>query len=200
MDETTKEIVKLTTKELLKSFGNLISITDLAFSRNTRSNRIAYQELASNPIFDIYDLKQKIYELKQKGYINRFTRKKTTYLELTPKGIEKIKNIQLEDICVKSPEIWDKKWRIVIFDIPEDQKNVRNGIRSRLYQIGFNQIQKSVFVYPFECTKEINLICDIIGGREYVKFLIADIIEGEEEIIRHFVKNNTLTPKDLEVI
>ncbi|MBI3290372.1 CRISPR-associated endonuclease Cas2 [Candidatus Microgenomates bacterium] len=45
----------------------------------------------------------------------------------------------------KKLENWDGKWRLVIFDIPESKRAVRNVLRSRLKQWGFEQWQKSVW-------------------------------------------------------
>jgi hypothetical protein len=67
-----------------------------------------------------------------------------------------------------------------------------------LYQVGFEQIQKSVFVYPFECTDLINLICQKYGERNCIKFMIAEIIEGEESITEKFLDKGVLTLDDLK--
>jgi DNA-binding transcriptional regulator PaaX len=75
---------------------------------------------------------------------------------------------------------------------------LRNAIRDKLHNLGFWQVQKSVFIYPFECNKEVNMICNILGGRKYLKYLIADIIEGEEEIIHKFLNLEVLQKSDLK--
>lgn len=48
--------------------------------------------------------------------------------------------------------MWDRKWRIVIFDIPEDKRYIRDRLRIKLKELGFGMIQKSVWIsaYPFE--------------------------------------------------
>lgn len=103
----------------------------------------------------------------------------------------------MHDLKVKRPNKWDKKWRLVIYDIPEEDRSTRDLIRNQLNKIGFVQVQKSVFVYPFECTTEIDLICQRYGERNNIKFMIAEIIEGEESIIETFVDNKILNTNDL---
>lgn len=41
---------------------------------------------------------------------------------------------------------WDGKWRIVIFDIPEERRIIRNLFRRNLKKWGFKQLQKSVWI------------------------------------------------------
>lgn len=41
---------------------------------------------------------------------------------------------------------WDGKWRIVVFDIPEQKRLIRNLFRRNLKKWGFKSLQKSVWV------------------------------------------------------
>ena len=83
---------------------------------------------------------------------------------------------------VKKPAQWDKKWRIVIFDIPEKKKKAREALRKKLKELGFKELQKSVFVYPFECEDEIDFITEVFQIRPYVRFIKAVSITNEEQI------------------
>jgi len=58
--------------------------------------------------------------------------------------------------------IWDHKWRIVAFDIPETHKLTRDILRRRLKEFGFKQLQKSIWISKTDCT-------DLL--REYIKDL-----------------------------
>ena len=49
-----------------------------------------------------------------------------------------------------------------MFDVPEKQRNKRDYLRHLLAFIGFVQYQQSVYVYPFECKKEIDLIKKVV--------------------------------------
>ncbi len=61
---------------------------------------------------------------------------------------------------IKPLSRWDGKWRVLIFDIPNTQKTARDMLRRRLCGMGFYPIQKSVFVCPFPCEREIKLVKD----------------------------------------
>lgn len=86
----------------------------------------------------------------------------------------------------KKEKKWNKKWFLVFFDVPEIQRNKRNYLRKFLVDIGFHQYQKSIYIFPYECEKEIILIKKIVEGAKYMKYIIADKIEDERTIKTFF--------------
>lgn len=86
----------------------------------------------------------------------------------------------------KKNKKWNGKWFIVFFDVPEIQRNKRDYLRKFLKTLGFYQYQQSVYIFPFDCKKEIDLIKRIIEGAKYMKYIIADDIEDEEKIKKFF--------------
>ena len=76
------------------------------------------------------------------------------YLRLTSKGSDKIK----QDIPLfkYSNQRWDGYWRLVIFDIPEKRKVLRDVLRRKLVSLGLGRWQKSVYITPFNLEEEIN--------------------------------------------
>ena len=81
---------------------------------------------------------------------------------------------------------WDKKWRVVIFDIPQELHNERNKFRARLKSLGFYMIQKSVFVFPYPCEKELAIYCSELKINSCINILIADNIGYVEKETRKF--------------
>ncbi|MEX2090705.1 MAG: CRISPR-associated endonuclease Cas2 [Candidatus Paceibacterota bacterium] len=69
---------------------------------------------------------------------------------------------------------WDGKWRIVIFDIPEELHKKRNYLRSKLKNLGFHMLQKSVFIIPYPCEEELAGVCRKLKIVDYV-----DVIKAE---------------------
>jgi CRISPR-associated endonuclease Cas2 len=84
------------------------------------------------------------------------------------------------------PKRWDKKWRVVIFDIPESRKKSRDVLRFRLKQIGFVKLQHSVWVYPYDCEELLTLLKQEYRLGKDVIYLVADVIERSKDIERHF--------------
>ena len=112
--------------------------------------------------------------------------KVTVYLknENHPKIVEySIKS--LLDFKVKEKK-WNGKWFLVFFDVPETQRNKRNYLRKFLVKLGFYQYQKSVYLFPYECEKEVELIKKIVEGAKYMKYIIAEKIEDELKAKEYF--------------
>lgn len=198
MQIETKEIINLTARELLGLIDGAFAYYELIFAGD-KSKRFSLHRYLEENAANRSGFLEKVSYLRRRGLVRRITEGKKSYIEITQKGREHIRKMEFDDLSVTRPEVWDKKWRVVISDIPEKERVLRNVMRAKLYQIGFLQVQKSVFVFPFECTREVNLICDNLGGRKYIKYLIADIIEGETEIIEQFLDSGILTKQILNI-
>lgn len=107
-------------------------------------------------------------------------------LRLTEKGEQTLQNLKRRTFPDKKNQRWDRKWRMLIFDIPEKRSALRAGIRRTLISNGFVRLQNSVWVYPYDCEDWLNLWkADLKVGRELL-YLIVDSIEGELHLKRRF--------------
>lgn len=97
----------------------------------------------------------------------------TVSLILTDDGKRKILRYNLDKMTIKKPSQWDGWWRLVIFDIPEKKNQGRKALSSKLKELGFYPMQKSVFIYPYECKDEIDFISEIFDIKPYVRFLVV---------------------------
>ena len=93
---------------------------------------------------------------------------------------------QLDTMMVRKPKRWDKKWRVVIFDIPEKYRRVRDIFRSRLRQLSLYQLQESVYISPYPCFSEIEFLRELYGVSFTVSYLLVDRIEDDELLRSHF--------------
>jgi len=108
------------------------------------------------------------------------------YLELTNKGKEKLRSYELSDYTLVIPRIWDKKWRVLIFDIPEYRKQLRNKIRNTLISIGFLRVQDSVWMFPYDCEELVALLkADFKVGKDLL-YLIVEKIENDHVFRKWF--------------
>ncbi|MBM2817700.1 MAG: phaN [Parcubacteria group bacterium] len=101
---------------------------------------------------------------------------------LTKEGQKKALKFKLDEMEIKKPPKWDGEWRIVIFDIPEKLKKAREALRIKLKELGFLELQKSVFVLPYECEDEINFIMEVFLIRPFVRFVRAKSFTNEEQL------------------
>lgn len=107
-------------------------------------------------------------------------------IELTEEGKRKVKEIQAECMEIKKPLVWDKKWRIVIFDIPKNKKSARDALRKKLRELKFYQLQKSVWVHPYPCKTEIQFLCEIFDITPYVNIIVANEIYNDIKVKKYF--------------
>ena len=110
----------------------------------------------------------------------------TVEIILTEEGRKRALKYKLNEIEIKKPARWDKKWRLVIFDIPEKKKKAREALRHKLRELSFYQLQKSVFVHPYECKDEIDFIIEVFELRPHVRLIRADYITNEAELRAKF--------------
>jgi DNA-binding transcriptional regulator PaaX len=132
-------------------------------------------------------LKRAIQSLyKSKMIEEKYNKDGSITIVLSMGGKKKALTYQLDEIEIKKPEKWDKKWRVVLFDIPENRKKERDALRFRLKQLGFYEFQKSVFVHPYDCKDEIDYIIEFYKIRKFVRFITADAIDNELHLKQHF--------------
>lgn len=100
--------------------------------------------------------------------------------KFTEKGKTKLKKFMVNELFIQKPGKWDKKWRLVIFDIPERYKKARFALRKKLIDMDFYQCQKSAWVHPFPCLYEIEFLKEIFKIKPFVKiFLVDEMTDGK---------------------
>jgi phenylacetic acid degradation operon negative regulatory protein len=50
---------------------------------------------------------------------------------------------------------WDGFWRLIIFDIPETRRVLRDRLRRKLNELGFGMIQHSVYISPHDLGEDL---------------------------------------------
>lgn len=110
----------------------------------------------------------------------------STTITLTNKGKKRALTYNIKTIQVTEMKKWDKKWRIVLFDIPEPRKKARDALARTFKNAGFYKFQKSVFVHPFECKNEVDFVIEFFNLRPHVRYVIAEHIDNELHLKQHF--------------
>ena len=110
----------------------------------------------------------------------------TTTMVLTEFGKKHALTYQIDAITISPMNKWDRKWRIVMFDVPEKHKRARDALSRSLKRMGFAQLQKSVFVHPFECSKVTMFVAEFFNVRQYIRHVLADHIDNEALLKKKF--------------
>lgn len=108
------------------------------------------------------------------------------FLRLTNLGEKRLRELERNDYYITRPKKWDKKWRVLIFDIKEKRKPLREKVRRTLLAIGFVRLQDSVWIYPYDCEDLITLLkADFRIGKDII-YLIVESIEYDRDLKKLF--------------
>lgn len=125
--------------------------------------------------------------LRKNGYISFCSSSNTTIITLTNRGARRLASHKAQKHKIPNKQKrWDKKWRIVIFDIKEDYRNIRDKLRIELREIGFVMLQNSVWVYPHDCQEYITLLKLDERIARSVIYIVAGYIEQDKLLKKHF--------------
>lgn len=107
-------------------------------------------------------------------------------LTITDQGRRKLFIESLNEITIPRPSRWDGRWRIILFDIPNEHSRARDALRGMFHQLGLRQIQRSAYVYPYPLTEEVGAIASLFGVADYLVVIEATAIDGDEALLHHF--------------
>jgi phenylacetic acid degradation operon negative regulatory protein len=119
--------------------------------------------------------RQFLHYLKRQGYIKIKNLEQKQGIILTKKGANKVLKIKLK--MKKRRKRTDGKWQMVIFDIPEKKRDLRNLFRQNLQILGYKMLQKSIWVCPYDVLKETEGIIGKYSLDPYVKLFLIEEIE-----------------------
>jgi|SRR3989344_2794306 len=152
--------------------------TLLGFVKSKMERRKLFEE--SDRVWYSMDRKQ-LYQilerLKLRGAIEMIKRGDgIEKVQFTNAGKALFLSRQFKDMKLSPKKKWDRKWRFVLFDIPESKKKTRDALRRKLKHFGFLEFQKSVFIYPYPCRDEINFVINFFDIAELVYYIEAPIV------------------------
>lgn len=133
-----------------------------------------------------WEIERALRRLIQGGFIERKSKGGDTVVSLTSLGHTRLKTINLQNARIKIPPRWDGRWRLVFFDIPHARGPQRDAIRKKLKELGFLQIQKSVYLHPYECYDIIKSMQNFYQIKPYFHYAIVEKIECGNKYLRHF--------------
>jgi len=128
-----------------------------------------------------------MFYLKKKGFVEVIKESDDkTIVRITRKGQQKLIEYSIDEMEIKKPEKWDRKWRMVIFDVPNKYKTARDALRKKLKEMGFYQLQKSVWVYPYPCFDEILFIGKFFNAERFIELLTVEEMINDDKLLRCF--------------
>jgi len=179
MSSTMKDVLKLLCGGVVIPMifllpGSALIIKDFLKNQNINKKHEKFR----------YFLKQ----AKEKKLIRVVTKNGNDFLEITDLGRKELLRYDIDEMQIRRSKLWDGKWRVVIFDIPERFRNGRIALSRKLKDLGFYSLQKSVFVFPYECENEIDFIREFFDVKKFVILLYSLTLGDYYDLIlkRHF--------------
>jgi len=185
-----KEISSIILKGILLSGGIAIAATSPYFVSRIMPKIFRYTGHKIRNVKEVKSFHRSFYYLRDRGMINIEHRGKQIYVSLTKEGRGKLGKYNIDNLKIKKPKEWDKKWRVLIFDIQDKHKIKREALRGKIKELGLYLLQKSVWVYPYEFQKEIEILRNFFQlNNDEIKIIVANKIE-EDNKIKEFFKVN----------
>ena len=112
-----------------------------------------------------------LFKVENEKYVAKSFIGKTKYISLTGKGLDKllfgVNNLRF------LRELWDGNMRLVLFDVPEQDRKLRDELRFGLLDLGFAMWQKSVFITPHLVDKEVTSLVGKLGLENEVNMMLV---------------------------
>ena len=112
--------------------------------------------------------------------------KKGKRVRLTKEGERTLARMLAHNPDVRRHRGWDKRWRMVTYDIRENRRVLRMKLVEYLRAFGFYKLQNSVWIYPYDCEALLILLkADFKLGNE-VLYAVVEKIENDGKLKEYF--------------
>ena len=130
------------------------------FTRAYDSNKLF---LWTPPGYSKKKYRQLVARMVREGYVQQVLVEGRPHFRLTGLGRKQLmKNKPVLSLSAGEQE-WDGFWRIVIFDIAESQRKLRDLLRRQLIKMGFGALQNSTYISCYDYSKEFLEWLDVKG-------------------------------------
>jgi phenylacetic acid degradation operon negative regulatory protein len=145
--------------DYIRHYGNKIWIGSLIqllkpFGHNEQAVRVAVSRM----------MKQGLLQSEKKG--------NKSYYELTERGVRRVDEAARR-IYKLDPHEWDAKWRVVMYNIPEEKRQLRDELRKELQWSGFGSLSNGCWISPNNFEKEIHLLISKYEIEDYVQLFLS---------------------------
>lgn len=132
-----------------------------------------------------YQAKTVLGRLSARGLVTFEERGGRRYARITEKG-RLMLELEKRRVVIMKKRRWDRRWRVVIFDIPERRRGVRVRLRRFMEEYGFVRLQDSVWIYPYDCEDLVALVKANLRVGADVLYMIVERLERDKHLREHF--------------
>ncbi|MFC7391732.1 phenylacetic acid degradation operon negative regulatory protein PaaX [Scopulibacillus cellulosilyticus] len=114
-----------------------------------------------------------ISRMNKQGWITNRREKNKSFYSLTERGIKRMDEAA-NRIFKLTPSSWDGRWRMFMYTIPEEKRNIRDELRRELVWSGFGMLSNSCWITPNDLEKQVDEIVQKYDISPYVNLFLAE--------------------------
>jgi DNA-binding transcriptional regulator PaaX len=114
-----------------------------------------------------------IYQLEKRGYLEKYKHKDVEFIRISDKGLSALDTLKRER---------DGKWKMIIFDIPENKRQVRDYLRTKLKQLGFKRWQNSIWITPYRLPDDVVDELRLLSDKYFVRLITIESINNDKDL------------------
>ncbi len=112
-----------------------------------------------------------IYQLEKRGYLEKYKHKDVEFIRLSERGQDALETFKREK---------DGKWKMIIFDIPESKRAVRDYLRTKIKQLGFKKWQHSIWITPYRLPHDVTEELKLLSEKYFVRLITIESINNDK--------------------
>jgi len=143
-------------------------------------SKILYHQMETLDKIDRQVFYNTLRRLKNEGYLQEVEEAGRKKFKVTLKGRVKLFKY------LRHKRKWDGKWRIVIFDIPERKKKMRDFFREKLEELGYRKLQESVWICPYNIADKTEEVIELCAAQPYIHYLLVEELDNKEILKKLF--------------
>lgn len=136
--------------------------------------------------FNLSYLRRSVERLKRQKLVEIEEKEDKVIIKLSKNGRERILKYALEEMKIENPGRWDGKWRMVIYDVPINKKYLQQIFRDTLKNLGLLNLQKSVWLYPYNCYEPVEFLREYYNLGDNVIYAVVEKIENDKPYRDYF--------------
>lgn len=127
-------------------------------------------------------LRRVLASLEERGMLRQGKESGILFYRATAKGISLAK---YDALRIKKLR-WDHRWRLCMFDIPEEYRGARIQLSRKSIDMGMRHFQKSVFISPYPCEEEFRNAASFLSVESHVQVVTATHISNASRFKKEF--------------
>lgn len=149
-----------------------------------RSSDLVFSHIHRLHPFSAKQFYNTVYKLQKRGVLEKSKKDAESILVLTDTG--KLEALLAKAIAPHPVGTWGGKWYMVLFDIPESDREQRNVLRTILIKNGFYKLQASVFVHAYPLNTDAVAYLTQTGMAQFVRFATLEHIDHDVDLRKVF--------------